>query len=590
MPTGDTDTIQRGLDHTIQELWTLAQAIRSEAAERSLADAADRLRSSSFTVAVLGAFNRGKSMLVNALLCANLLPTGVVPLTSVLTVVRGGSATRARVFATDGAVTDILPQGLHEYVTESGNPGNLKRVAGVEVEVPASFLNDGVVLVDTPGIGSTYSAGTRVTMELLPNVDAAILVLSVDPPISREEVEFVRSIRRYAGKVFYVLNKIDRVSHDELAEAVAFTKTSLQEALGSAAVELFPLSAKVGLGEGLTAGSVRLPTSQVGMFSTRLQAFLRSGKQQALFASTLNRVRSAASDLRLQLEIEQKLAKSTFEAREELRRRMRDLLQIVNEHEESVSHILHGRTSRVIEVVGEDVERYREDRLEFLRKSTRQFALRAKGSPKERAVAVDAFIHENVEKMCLEFLRPEEQKVGSELQRTAEMASSELNRVVDDLRRRAGEILGVDLPMLPGEVTLPPADTLSFKFEDRLYRRDSMVDTLISLAGSVTKERLAKRAEEAVWLELDRNLGRIRSDLQQRTEKTLRSFEGQVGQGIDRTNEAISRGIETGKSENPRERLEQIESMKRRLADLEEQLQRLQAELAGGLVLRAEVE
>ena len=50
-----------------------------------------KLAEDRFTLAVLGQFNRGKSSLMNAIMGRQILPTGVLPLTSAITVLRFGS-------------------------------------------------------------------------------------------------------------------------------------------------------------------------------------------------------------------------------------------------------------------------------------------------------------------------------------------------------------------------------------------------------------------------------------------------------------------------------------------------------------------
>ncbi|MGA8267891.1 MAG: dynamin family protein, partial [Candidatus Acidiferrales bacterium] len=56
-----------------------------------------RVSEGRFYVACVGQFKRGKSTLLNALLGSQLLPTGVVPVTSVPTIIRFGERLAARV-------------------------------------------------------------------------------------------------------------------------------------------------------------------------------------------------------------------------------------------------------------------------------------------------------------------------------------------------------------------------------------------------------------------------------------------------------------------------------------------------------------
>ena len=68
----------------------LAEAIDTKD-DKLLADARDllaRIAENRFQLMVVGRFSRGKSTLMNAILGREYLPTGIVPLTSVITTVR----------------------------------------------------------------------------------------------------------------------------------------------------------------------------------------------------------------------------------------------------------------------------------------------------------------------------------------------------------------------------------------------------------------------------------------------------------------------------------------------------------------------
>ncbi len=76
----------------------------------------DKVRNNVFNLVVLGEFKRGKTSLINAILGAEILPTAVVPLTSIATILTYGEALRIKVFLTDGAVKEIKLESLPQYV------------------------------------------------------------------------------------------------------------------------------------------------------------------------------------------------------------------------------------------------------------------------------------------------------------------------------------------------------------------------------------------------------------------------------------------------------------------------------------------
>src|SRR5580692_11251959 len=61
-----------------------------------------KLASNQLHLAVLGQMKRGKSSFINALLGAEVLPTGVVPVTSVITEIRYGVVPEAAIFYRTG--------------------------------------------------------------------------------------------------------------------------------------------------------------------------------------------------------------------------------------------------------------------------------------------------------------------------------------------------------------------------------------------------------------------------------------------------------------------------------------------------------
>lgn len=147
---------------------------------------------------MLGQFKRGKSTLINALLGDALLPTAMVPLTSIVTDVRDDPRRAARIEFQDGHIADIALGQLAEYITEPGNPRNGTRVARALLTAPAPLLGGGGLrVIDTPGIGSTHEHNSAIARDFVPQADAEIFVLSVEPPIGELEARLLRDVSRF---------------------------------------------------------------------------------------------------------------------------------------------------------------------------------------------------------------------------------------------------------------------------------------------------------------------------------------------------------------------------------------------------------
>ncbi len=278
----------------------------------------EKLEQEIFELVVVGQFKRGKTYLINALLGYELLPTGVVPLTSIVTVINYGETISASVIFANGDVRQISIEEVGNYVTEVGNPKNEKNVREVWVTFPSGYLKGGVRLVDTPGVGSIYRHNTDVAYRYLPRSDAAIFVLSVDQPAGQAEIDFLKDVKNFARKIFFVLNKIDVISSDEVTQAADFTRQVLEEVMGGD-VKLFPLSAKWAL-EGRKTGQVELlESSRLNIFTSALEQFLMAEKGRVLMTSAAHRMLWYLSEAALSLELERKALISPVE---ELRKKI----------------------------------------------------------------------------------------------------------------------------------------------------------------------------------------------------------------------------------------------------------------------------
>ena len=137
----------------------------------------------------------------------------------------------------------ISPESLSSYVSEEENPENEKGVIAVEVFEPSPLLADGLSLVDTPGLGSVFEANTIATHAFIPQIDAAIVVIGADPPVSGEELDLVAAAAAHIRNLVFVLNKADRVTEEERRVASQFTRTVVERRLGRRIDQIFWVSA-----------------------------------------------------------------------------------------------------------------------------------------------------------------------------------------------------------------------------------------------------------------------------------------------------------------------------------------------------------
>ncbi|MFE1317773.1 dynamin family protein [Kitasatospora phosalacinea] len=316
----------------------LAPAARASAAHRltaqRLAEAELRLREGTLTVVVCGEFKRGKSTLLNALLEEpDLFPQDTYFATSLVTTAAWAPEERVTVTLDPpegelgGAPTllEIPRARIAEFATESGNPGNAKRVRQISAELPNPRLAGGLVLVDTPGVGAVYQAHTAVTAGFLPQADALVFVADATQPLTESELRFLaraaessRTLDSADGLVF-ALTKIDTVG--DWTALAANTRAKLADATGlpPERVPLVPVSARAKLDHLADGDPEDLEISNFEEFERVLWSALAARRADLLVGAALAELEASARTLLEPVEAElQALLDSTRSRLEEL--------------------------------------------------------------------------------------------------------------------------------------------------------------------------------------------------------------------------------------------------------------------------------
>jgi GTP-binding protein EngB required for normal cell division len=193
---------------------------------------AARLEDDSFELALFGRVSSGKSSLLNALLNTDVLPVGINPITAVPTKLRYGPKLKAAVAFGDGQSTIVSVEELAKLVTEQGNPGNLKNVVRAIVEVPSPRLRDGILLVDTPGLGSLAKRGAAETLAYLPSCDLALLLIDAGAALNEEDIGTLRLLYEAGIPALVLLSKADLLAEGDLHRAISYIEEHIERDLG----------------------------------------------------------------------------------------------------------------------------------------------------------------------------------------------------------------------------------------------------------------------------------------------------------------------------------------------------------------------
>lgn len=267
-----------------------------------------RLAEDRFNLVVVGRFSRGKTSLMNAILGTDRLPTGIVPLTSVVTTVAYGSKERVIINYHDRRIPSEVPvDALRQFITQRCNPGNVRQVRVAEIKLPAEFLRRGFYFVDTPSLGSAVPENTRTTEDFLPEADAFVLVTSYESPLSEEELRIVRAAFSSGRRVFVVLNKHDIVTCDERRNVVDYLNKQLIEVLGNSAPRVFSVSARDGIEAKRLRDARRLVASGIEELETELVRFLPVYKSAEFLLRLCDRIADLLHQLSHKVDVKRSL-------------------------------------------------------------------------------------------------------------------------------------------------------------------------------------------------------------------------------------------------------------------------------------------
>ncbi len=196
-----------------------------------------------FRLMILGDMKRGKSTFLNALLGESLLPTDVNPCTAVLTVVRYGPDKTVTIYFKDGHPAETLdfrtfkqqytldPTQAKTY--QDDDQLAFPDVSHAQVEYPLPLLEDGVEIVDSPGLNDS-EALNQLSLSYLHNCHAILFVLRADQPLTLNERRYLDIYIKGRGlSVFFLINAWDEVRRGlidpEDLEAVQAAEAKLRQ-------------------------------------------------------------------------------------------------------------------------------------------------------------------------------------------------------------------------------------------------------------------------------------------------------------------------------------------------------------------------
>lgn len=512
----------------------------------------ERLQARRLRVLVAGEAKRGKSTLVNALLGRTVLPAAVTPLTALATTVGHGRDEGVTAVFRDGHTERLPLAALEDLVTERGNPANRRGVGTVSVVVDAPVLARGAEIVDTPGTGSVYEHNTIEAEAALGTMDAAVFVLTADPPVSASERALIKTVAARSVAMFVVLNKADYLDGDrtgqdgasgsDLAEAMEFTARVAGEAAGRP-VRVYPVSARGALTSRGDPG--------FAAFAADFCSYLDTGRAADLRLSAIGHARRMAGSLQDEVWLARRAAQMRTGDAAERVAAFTSRLAAVTECRRDAGGLAAAESARMLGELNEAAARAIAEHtagvcaemgalLDGELRSAPAAEVERRGRDRLGELAVAAA--ESWRQIQSDLL---ERGLG----RLDERLTSVLRAELDALRDAAAQLLNLDLA-LPG-----PGDRLS---PDRrfFYNTGGDAGQTELLAGALRRRlpgETGRRRARAYLLRtagdlVPQQIGRARADLQYRlaeaTRRLVLAIEHRYAEGTDRLRSALRTAVD----------------------------------------------
>jgi GTP-binding protein EngB required for normal cell division len=507
-----------------------------------LQELAARLSAGRFQVALVGQFKRGKSSLLNALLGAPVLPTGVIPLTSLATFITASDAMRLVVQFEDGTRRTAQPETVDQlrgelalYVDEQHNPANAKHVERIEAFVHSTRVPPTLVFVDTPGVGSTHGHNTQAAHAALIACDAALFVVSPDPPITEVELAYLTSVRAHAAETLVVLNKSDTLVTEELATAVAFLRGVLAD--HGIACKVLTVSAKVAM----EAQASQDPAALRGSGLVELEAAieeLAAQRGRLLDQAVAQKATGAVEQLRLANDLALAALTTPLEVLDARLAAFTRSEVAFEDERRAAEDQLAGDRRRLISALDQQAERLRERLQAGLDEELQREA--ADSEPQDAWDALKAKLPGELDTQ----FAAEIQTQRTALEAALERHQARTDSLLTELRRAAANLLEVPFRAPESTGALQMRDLPAWSQHPREALGDVPTAALVSLLpGPLRRRATLSRARRELEDLVRRNVEQLRWSTRQNLEHSLNLYQRQLDDVLRRGRAATTESI-----------------------------------------------
>ena len=174
-------------------------------------------------IAVIGQFSSGKSTFLNALLGADVLPSGLTPVTAKAVRLKFAKLPLLSVKFTNGSESLLASSELGELNAMS------EQIESMTLYAPSEILKE-INFIDTPGLNSLRDADTKETKNTLKKVCGAIWLSLANNAAKASELESIEEILKTNDlKAICLINQKDKLNEEELSTLLTHVGQTYKE-------------------------------------------------------------------------------------------------------------------------------------------------------------------------------------------------------------------------------------------------------------------------------------------------------------------------------------------------------------------------
>lgn len=179
----------------------------------SLAQMKDIYEENIYFVAFIGQFSSGKSSLINNLVGENILPTGRLETTPLLTYIRYGREERGVFHYIDGSETTVSIDDIADIKQNKIEEFKFETIKYLEVFVDSELLSSGLILLDTPGVNTLIAKHEELLADSLLLASRIVYVVEKQP--TETDIEKIKDMTDAGFNISLVRTHCDEINKSE---------------------------------------------------------------------------------------------------------------------------------------------------------------------------------------------------------------------------------------------------------------------------------------------------------------------------------------------------------------------------------------